>query len=379
MRRSVLVYSEQLAKFQAYDGYPWFFERSDAALKLMRRHGLVDRADVTLVEPAPAPLDALRTFHAPGYLDALQRANAGVAEEQMLEIGLGTTECPVYPGCLDYHRLVVGSALRGVEALGEPDVRVVFVPSAGMHHAGPDFAAGFCYLNDPVLAIQRLLAAGRRVFYLDIDAHHGDQVQQAFYRDDRVLKVSLHESPETLFPFRTGFVQETGEGPGAGYNVNLPFAAGTGDEVYLWGFRQVVPPLFDAFKPDVVVAEIGVDVLANDPMTNLALTTKGYCDAVQWVRQTGLPTLVLGGGGYLRDSIARGWTLAWAILNDVPLSDDAELLFGGAFRGDGLYSLLDRPIFLSDESQRTAWAACRAAVDTIKANQFRTLGIAPGA
>ena len=375
MSKSVLVYTEVLAKFQAYDGYPWYFERSDAAVKLMRRQGLLDRPNVTIVQPEPAPVDALRTFHTPEYLDALTRANEGVAEEQMLEIGLGTTECPVYRGCFDYHRLVVGSALRGVDALGDADVRVVFVPSAGMHHAGADFAAGFCYLNDPVLAIQRLLARGRRVFYLDIDAHHGDQVQAAFYREGRVLKVSLHESPETLFPFRTGYVQETGEGPGAGYNVNLPFAAGTGDEVYLWGFRQVVPPLFAAFKPDLIVAEIGVDVLANDPMTNLALTTHGYCEAVRWVQQTGIPALVLGGGGYLRDSIARGWTLAWAILNDVPLTDDAELLFGGTFRGDGLYSLLDRPIFLSDESQKTAWAACRAAVDAIRANQFQTLGV----
>ncbi len=376
MSKSVLVYSEELAKFQAYDGYPWFFERSDAALKLMRRHGLVDRADVTVVNPEPAPLDALRTFHTPEYLAALTRANGGVAEEQMLEIGLGTTECPVYRGCFDYHRLVVGSTLCAVDALADPAVRLAFVPSAGMHHAGADFAAGFCYLNDPVLAIQRLLEQGRRVFYLDIDAHHGDQVQAAFYGEDRVLKVSLHETPETLFPFRTGFVGEVGEGRGTGYNVNVPFAAGTGDEVYLWAFRQVVPPLFAAFAPDVVVAEIGVDVLANDPMTNLALTTNGYCEAVRWVHETKLPTLVLGGGGYLRDSIARGWTLAWAILNDVPLSDDAELLFGGAFRGDGLYSLLDRPIFLSEASQQTAWSACRAAVDAIKANQFKTLGVA---
>jgi acetoin utilization protein AcuC len=375
MRKTVLVHSEELAKFQAYEGYPWFFERSDAALRLMRRHGLVDRPEVAVLRPEPAPIDALRTFHAPEYLAALERANDGYAEEEMLEIGLGTTECPVYRGCLDYHRLVAGSTLRAVEALGDPEVRVAFVPTAGMHHAGADFAAGFCYVNDVVVGIQRLLEQGRRVFYLDIDAHHGDQVQAAFYGEDRVLKVSLHESPESLFPFRTGFVTETGAGAGAGYNVNLPFAAGTGDEVYTWGFKQVVPPLFAAFKPDVLVAEIGVDVLAHDPMTNMALTTTGYCDAVRWVHAAGVPALVLGGGGYLRDSIARGWTLAWAILNDVPLSDDAELLFGGAFRGDGLYSLLDRPIFLHEESQKTAWAACRAAVDTIKANQFKTLGI----
>jgi len=293
----------------------------------------------------------------------------------MLVAGLGTAECPVYPGCFDYHRLLVGSVLRGVEALADPDVWAVFVPSAGMHHAGPDFAAGFCYLNDPVLAIQRLLGRGLRVFYLDIDAHHGDQVQAAFYGDDRVLKISLHESPETLFPFHTGFVHEVGEGPGAGYNVNLPLAAGTGDEVYGWGFRQVVPPLLDAFKPDLVVAEIGADVLAGDPQTHLLLTTHGYCDAVQWLRQTGLRVLALGGGGYLLSSVARAWTLAWAILNDVPLTDDAELLFSGVFRGDGLPSLHDRPVHITEETQRQAWEACRAAVDYIRAHQFKTLGI----
>jgi len=375
MTRSILVYSPRLASFSAYEGYPWYFDRSEALMRMLRRHDLVDRPGVTVLDPAPASTETLAQFHTEAYLEALDKANSGTFEQPMLDMGLGSAECPVYAGCFDYHRLVVGSTLAATEALLRDEADVAFVPSAGMHHAGKNFAAGFCYLNDPVLAILRLLREGLRVLYLDIDAHHGDQVQAAFYEDPRVLTISLHENPETLFPFHTGFVNEVGEGAGKGYTVNLPFAAGTSDDVYLWGFRQIVPPLVRAFRPDIVVAEIGADVLAADPMTHLLLTTHAYCEAVSFVKGTGLKVLALGGGGYLLGTVSRAWTLAWAIFNDVPIHDDAELLFGGVFRGDGLVSLHDRPVAIPEDTRAAAWEACRAAVATIKANQFRLLGI----
>jgi acetoin utilization protein AcuC len=377
MSRTVVVHSERLAQYKAYEGYPWLFERSQVAFDLFRRHGLLDLPGVEVRTPELAPVDALRSYHTQEYLDALELANTGTFEEWMLGIGLGTLECPVYPGCFDYHRLVAGCTLAGAAALEEPDVTFAMVPSGGMHHAGPDFASGFCYINDPVLAIHRLLEQGKRVLYLDLDAHHGNLVQEAFYGESRVLKISIHESPETLFPFHTGFVHETGEGPGEGYNVNVPLAAGTSDEVYGLVFNRIVPPLVDAFGPDIVVSVIGADVLSADPLTHLMLTTAGYCNGVGWLRSCGRKALILGGGGYLADSVARALTLAWATLNDVPLCDDAELLFGGMFRGDGLSSLHDLPIYIPEETLRLAREACRPVIEFIEQHQFATLGARP--
>ena len=318
-------------------------------------------------------MEALRPFHTGPYLDALVRANGGEFEESMLAFGLGTMECPVYPGCLDYHRLVAGSTLLGVQALQEEGLVLAFAPTGGMHHAGPGSAAGFCYLNDAVLGILGFLDRGLRVLYLDIDAHHGDMVQEAFYEEDRVLKISFHESPETLFPHRSGFLEETGKGLGEGLNVNVPLPAGTGDEAFSWAFEQVVPPLTEAFRPEVVVAVLGADALASDPMSNLKLTTEGYCGAIRWIRKLSPRTLALGCGGYVLEDIARAWTLAWAILNDIPLAEDAELLYGGLFRGDGLLSLQDRPVFIPEETRRRTTEECRRVVRYIREHHFARL------
>src|SRR5438552_16038558 len=122
----------------------------------------------------------------------------------------------------------------------------------------PDRASGFCYVNDAVLAILHLRDRGLRVAYVDIDAHHGDGVQYAFYDDPDVLTISTHERGDRLFP-GTGFVEETGEGDGVGYSVNLPLDVLTDSAVYLPAFHAVVPPLVTKFHPDVIVAPLRID------------------------------------------------------------------------------------------------------------------------
>jgi len=373
--KSVFLHSEEFAGFQAYEGYPWLFERSQATLELCRRNGLLEREGMEIRRPSRAASEALKAYHTESYLKVLQQANEGVFAESMLAFGLGSMECPVYRGCLDYHGLVVGSTLIGVDILKRGNVDLVFAPTGGMHHARPDFASGFCYLNDPVLGIHRFLEHGWRVLYLDIDAHHGDMVQEAFYEEDRVLNISFHEDPKTLFPYKSGFVDEMGKGPGTGFNVNVPMSAGAGDEAFTWAFERVLPPLADAFRPDVVAAVLGADTFASDPMSNLKLTTEGYCKAVTWIGSLASKVLALGCGGYVLDNIARAWTLAWAILNNVPLTEETELLFGGVFRGDGLVSLQDRPVFIPQETRRRAMAECRRVVRYIEEHHFPRLGI----
>jgi acetoin utilization protein AcuC len=373
--RSIFLHSENFAHFKAYDGYPWLFERSQATADLCRRNGLLEREGIEVREPTPADKDALLVYHTKAYVEVLEKANEGKFEESMLALGVGTMECPVYQGCLDYPRLIVGSSLMAVDALLKEDVRLIFAPTGGMHHAGPDFASGFCYLNDPVLAILRLLEEGLRVLYVDIDVHHGDMVQEAFYEDNRVLNISFHESGETLFPHKSGFVEEIGKGRGEGYNVNVPVPAGTGDEVYIWTFERLFPPIVEAFRPDIVVAVLGADTLASDPMSNLRLTTEGYCETVRWIQRLSPRILGFGCGGYVLDTLSRAWTLAWAILNEIPLSDDAELLYGGVFRGDGLPSLQDRPVFIQEETRRRTLEKCRRTVQYIEKHHFPKLGI----
>jgi|Deesub1362B_J571_1020462.scaffolds.fasta_scaffold04512_2 acetoin utilization protein AcuC len=373
--RAVFLHSERFTAFRAYEGYPWIFERSQATIELCRRQGLLEVKGVALRSPRRATLEELKSYHKKEYLGLLERANKGKFEESMLASGLGTLECPVYPGCFDYHRLVVGGSLLGARLLLDGEAEVVFGPTGGLHHAGPDFAAGFCYLNDVVLAIQRFLSGGWRVLYVDIDAHHGDMVQDAFYHRDDVMTVSFHENPETLFPHRSGFVQEMGEGKGKGFNINVPLLAGTGDETFLWAFVRLLPPIARAFVPDVLVAVLGADALASDSMSNLRLTTHGYVRAVGLLRTLAPRILALGCGGYVLDSMTRAWTLAWATLIEVPIRDDAELLFGGVFQGDGLPSLHDRPVFISQEEAMKSRTACEEVVRFIEEHHFPRLGI----
>lgn len=374
MTRSAFLHSDVYTSFKAYDDYPWLFERSKATFAQCQRQGLISRPETTVVEPKPATVEAAALFHAREYLEILERANDGTFDESMLFNGVGSLECPVYPGCLDYHLLMLGSTLEAARLVTEDDFDVAFSATGGMHHAGIDFAAGFCYINDAVLGVKELLGRGKRVLYVDIDAHHGDGVQSAFFHDPRVLKISFHESPETLFPFKTGFRNEIGLGAGRGYNVNIPLPAGTGDEAFTWAFERIVPPLARAFEPDVLLGVIGPDLLSADPMTHLRVTTDGFTRAIEWFRKLAPRVIALGCGGYLLDSVERALTLAWAVLNEVPIVDDAELLFGGAFRGDGLSSLQDQPVFIPEDTRQRSMSIVRELVETIETESFPKVG-----
>ena len=190
--------------------------------------------------------------------------------------------------------------------------------------------------NDPALAIKYLLEQGLRVAYLDIDAHHGDGVQEAFFDNGRVLTISIHESGQYLFP-GTGFVPESGVGSGEGYSVNLPLYPYTGDEIYLTAFHEIVPPLIKAFAPDVLVTQLGIDTYHSDPLTHLQITTRGYVEAVKEMSRWGIPWVALGGGGYDLSAVARSWALAYGVMLDVEWPDDlpaslVEQVGGGTLR-----------------------------------------------
>jgi len=282
------------------------------AYMLIDEYGIIDGYDTKLIKPSCASEEELLLVHTPEYIEAVKK------EEPDLAFGLGSEDTPVFHGIYDASRLIAGSSIEAAKLMVREDCKT-FNLGGGLHHALPTAASGFCVFNDIALAICILKKKFRRILYIDIDAHHGDGVQHIFYDDPGVLKVSLHESGKYLFP-GTGFIEEVGMGEGRGYSVNIPMPMYAGDEEYCLAFEQIVPELFEWFKPEIVVAQIGVDAHYSDPMTSLNLTLNGYNQMVLRIREltdkhASGRLLALGGGGYNPEVVPIAWASALQIMN----------------------------------------------------------------
>lgn len=313
MARAAFVHSPELDRYPYPPECPFSSQRAGRARSIAASMGMLGGVDGIEVSPDPATRETLLGFHTERYLAALEAAAAGELDVEAFAMGIGSPECPVFAGMYAYAALACGATLTAGRLVTEGRVKAAFNPSGGYHHARPAQASGFCYINDVAIACGVLAAEGRRVFYLDIDAHHGDGVQEAFYDRADVMTLSFHETGKTLFP-GTGFEEEIGTGDGRGYCANVPLPAGTYDEAFGEAFEAVAPPLIEAFAPDVIVMEVGMDMLAGDPLTHLSLTNNAYADAVGRVAGLGRPLLAVGGGGYNVENTARGWALVWSVL-----------------------------------------------------------------
>jgi acetoin utilization protein AcuC len=317
--------------------------------------GLLGGGDVREVDPWPLSRQQLERFHTAAYLDALQRAGIGeLSPDEALAAGLGTPDCPIFKDMYDYVALAAGGTVAGARLIMDEGFEVAFNPSGGFHHSQPGNAAGFCFLNDIVLAALEFADAGRKVLFLDIDVHHCDGVQDAFYERGDIMTVSMHESGRTLFP-GTGFESEIGRGDGEGYTVNVPLPVGTYDEVYLTAFKKGVWPLLEAYDPDVIILELGMDALAGDPLAHLHLTNNTHAEIVEHVLKLGKPILATGGGGYHVDNTVRGWALCWSILCGQEHVHDLSIGMGGVMLENVEWAggLRDR-VLLSDAGRRDA-------------------------
>ncbi len=285
-----------------------------------------------VLAPRPATLDELRLVHGQGYLDLVRRSSkAGRPVDGADLFGLGSEDNPVYPGLHETASLIVGGAVAAAEQIMAGELDHAFHPAGGLHHAHRSRASGFCVYNDAAVAIAVLENRFEaRVAYVDLDAHHGDGVQFAFYDDPDVLTVSFHETGRFLFP-GSGEVLERGVNDGYGYAVNVPLEPFTDDESFLEVFHQVVPPLLRAFRPEFLVTQHGCDGHHLDVMSDLAFTTRAYAEATALLHTLahelcGGRWLALGGGGY--DAwrvVPRVWALQWAALADRPQPPDALL------------------------------------------------------
>lgn len=351
--KTAFVYSDNFGSFTYGATHPMRPARLRLTFELLEALGLLPMDGTRRVEARLATESELLLFHAPGYIKVLKEANTGIIPVGASDFGLGFGDNPVFKGVYEWSRYSTGASVQAAELVAKGEAGVAFNICGGLHHAMPSRASGFCYLNDAAVAIRYLANLGKRVAYVDIDAHHGDGVEYAFYDTDRVLTISLHESGQWLFP-GTGFVTDTGVGEGTGFAVNLPLPPSTSDEQYLRAFGAVVDPFIEAFAPDILVTQLGVDSFETDPLTHLGLTTNGFEGLVKRFRSFGLPWVALGGGGYDLSNVARAWTLAWAIMNgkDAPQAIPAKFMENNRdiFRSEALRDP-PLPLFKPGEKQ----------------------------
>ncbi len=318
--KNAFIYTDAYLDYDYGPTHPLQIIRLKLTYDLIKAYGLLDLPSVQFIPTIKAEEKDLVSFHSKEYLNVLKQANEGYLMGDAYLYGLGPGDNPIFPGLFNWSLLVTGATLQAVDFVADGRGEIAFNIAGGLHHAMSARASGFCYINDPVIGIMRLLNRGKRVAYIDIDAHHGDGVQKAFYGINQVLTISLHETGYTLFP-GTGFENEIGEGEGEGYSVNLPFPPYTDDEVYLWVFEEVVPELVHAFQPDVVVTQLGVDTFYNDPLTNLHFSILGYERVLKRIKGLAPRWVALGGGGYNIFNVVRAWTLAWAVMNGIELNE----------------------------------------------------------
>jgi acetoin utilization protein AcuC len=319
--KTAFVYTDAYLDYDYGPMHPLRIIRLKLTYDLIKAYGLLDLPSVQFIPTIKAEEKELVTFHSEEYLNVLRQASEGHRMGNAYLYGLGPGDNPIFPGLFNWSLLVTGATLQAVDFVAEGKGEIAFNIAGGLHHAMKSRASGFCYTNDPVIGIKRLLSRGKRVVYVDIDAHHGDGVQTAFYETSQVLTISLHEAGYTLFP-GTGYEYEIGEGEGEGYSVNLPFPPYTDDEVYVWAFEEVVPELVHAFQPDIVVTQLGVDSFYDDPLTTLHLSILGYEKVLKRIKDMAPRWVALGGGGYNTSNVARAWTLAWAIMNGIELKEE---------------------------------------------------------
>jgi acetoin utilization protein AcuC len=315
---------------------PWYDHGPDHPLRparviltrqLIHDYGLVSGELATEVEGRDATDEELLSVHSERYVDAVRKAGGGL-EGPWFRFGFGPGDNPIFPHMHEASARVAGCSLAAAEAVMSRRALHAFNPAGGLHHAMPERASGFCVYDDPAIAIAWLLEHGAaRVAYIDVDVHHGDGPQAIFYRDPRVLTISLHQTGRTLFP-GTGFVYEQGDREARGTKVNVALPPFTGDRMWLAAFDEVVPPLVEAWRPDVLVTQLGCDTHHTDPLANLMLTTAAYRETAGRIhdlahRAAGGRWVATGGGGYQWARVVpRAWTLYFAEMAGAQLPDE---------------------------------------------------------
>ena len=312
-------YDPEVGNFHYGPGHPMKPHRLSVTHSLVLNYGLHKHMQV--YRPYVATAHDMARFHSEEYIEFLQRVtpqNIQGFTKSLTHFNVGD-DCPVFEGLYKFCARYTGASMEGAAKLNNDQCDIAINWAGGLHHAKKFEASGFCYVNDIVIAILELLKVHPRVLYIDIDIHHGDGVQEAFYLTDRVMTVSFHKYGNYFFP-GTGDMYEIGAEMGRYYSVNVPLKEGMDDLAYETVFQPVIKYVMQFYQPTVIVLQCGADSLANDRLGCFNLSTKGHGECVNYVKKFDVPLMVLGGGGYTVRNVARCWTYETSICVDQDLS-----------------------------------------------------------
>ncbi|KAJ6781583.1 hypothetical protein PWT90_01578 [Aphanocladium album] len=311
-KKVAYFYDSDIGNYAYVTGHPMKPHRIRLAHSLIMQYNLYQKMEIYRAKPATR--GEMTQFHTDDYIDFLQKVTPDNMDSYMREQGKYNVgdDCPVFDGLFEFCGISAGGSMEGAARLNRQKCDIAVNWAGGLHHAKKCEASGFCYVNDIVLGILELLRFMKRVLYIDIDVHHGDGVEEAFYTTDRVMTVSFHKYGE-YFP-GTGELRDIGIGQGKHYSVNYPLRDGITDESYKSIFEPVIENVMKYYQPEAVVLQCGGDSLSGDRLGCFNLSMDGHANCVSYVKSFGLPTLVLGGGGYTMRNVARTWAYETGVL-----------------------------------------------------------------
>ncbi|KAF7539630.1 hypothetical protein G7054_g2002 [Neopestalotiopsis clavispora] len=313
-KKVAYFYDSDIGNFAYVAGHPMKPHRIRLAHSLIMNYGVYKKMEIYRAKPATRL--EMTQFHTDEYIDFLQKVspeNMESYQREQSKFNVGD-DCPVFDGLFEFCGISAGGSMEGAARLNRQKCDIAVNWAGGLHHAKKSEASGFCYVNDIVLGILELLRFNKRVLYIDIDVHHGDGVEEAFYTTDRVMTVSFHKYGE-YFP-GTGELRDIGIGQGKYYAVNFPLRDGIDDSTYKSVFEPVIASVMEFYSPDAVVLQCGGDSLSGDRLGCFNLSMEGHANCVKFVKSFNLPTLVLGGGGYTMRNVARTWAFETGLLVD---------------------------------------------------------------
>ncbi|CAO3655642.1 unnamed protein product [Mucor fragilis] len=319
--RVAYFHDEGVGNYHYGERHPMKPHRLTLTNHLVLKYGMHDKMEI--FQPRRATDDEILNFHSSDYVDFLKRVtpdNADNYEKLFQRFNVGD-DCPIFDGIYDFCQRYAGATIEASRKLIANGADICINWSGGLHHAKKSEASGFCYVNDIVLGTLELLRYFPRVLYIDIDIHHGDGVQEAFYSTDRVMTVSFHKYNGDFFP-GTGHIDEIGSNLGKYYSLNVPLRDGIDDEAYVWMFKEVIDAVIGHFRPSAIVLQCGADSLGCDRLGCFNLSIRAHGQCVQIVKDYKIPLLVVGGGGYTVRNVARCWTYETSVLTNTTLSED---------------------------------------------------------
>ncbi|CCF39543.1 histone deacetylase [Colletotrichum higginsianum] len=311
-KKVAYFYDSDIGNYAYVTGHPMKPHRIRLAHSLIMHYDLFKNMEIYRAKPATR--GEMTQFHTDEYIDFLQKVtpdNMDAYQKEQGKYNVGD-DCPVFDGLFEFCGISAGGSMEGAARLNRQKCDIAVNWAGGLHHAKKSEASGFCYVNDIVLGILELLRFKKRVLYIDIDVHHGDGVEEAFYTTDRVMTVSFHKYGE-YFP-GTGELRDIGIGTGKHYAVNFPLRDGIDDTSYKSIFEPVIEHVMKFYQPEAVVLQCGGDSLSGDRLGCFNLSMEGHANCVAYVKSFGLPTLVLGGGGYTMRNVARTWAFETGVL-----------------------------------------------------------------